>query len=217
MSAEQRSPQAEAALAPATSGGQPTGAASSHTEPPQEAEPGAAGPHCPLCHEPGVQTTTVSGALGLGHHVALVCPHCHATLREHGDGYQLISTGNTALPAWQSYAHQTLSATEWAHIAAGCVSNAEQAEADLVEAMTQLREGRVRLQPSSACPVLLKGGEEALFVLPGISLHEPRSVTRGAYGGPSVRVAKGITLRVGGFQAQSHEELKEVDAGTLSS
>ena len=52
-------------------------------------------------------------------------------------------------------------------------------------------------------------------MLPGVSLHEPRSVTRGAYGGPSVHVAKGLTLRVGGFQAQSHEELKEIDQGTL--
>ena len=52
-------------------------------------------------------------------------------------------------------------------------------------------------------------------MLSDVSLHEPRSVTRGAYGGPSIHVAKGLTLRVGGFQAQSHEELKEIDGGTL--
>ena len=52
-------------------------------------------------------------------------------------------------------------------------------------------------------------------MLAGASLHEPRAVTRGAYGGPAIHVAKGLTLRVGGFQAQSHEELKEIDTGTL--
>ena len=52
-------------------------------------------------------------------------------------------------------------------------------------------------------------------MLPNVSLHEPRSVTRGAYGGPSIHVAKGLTLRVGGFQAQSHEELKAIDSGAL--
>ena len=81
--------------------------------------------------------------------------------------------------------------------------------------MTELRQGKVHLQPQAASPILLKAGELTLFVLPGVSLHEPRSVTRGAYGGPSVHVAKGVTLRVGGFQAQSHEELKELDQGTL--
>ena len=73
--------------------------------------------------------------------------------------------------------------------------------------MTELREGRIRLQPADGCPILLKGGEQAIFVLSGVSLHEPRSVTRGVYGGPSIHVAKGLTIRTGAFQAQSHEEV----------
>jgi hypothetical protein len=81
--------------------------------------------------------------------------------------------------------------------------------------MTELRAGQVHLQPQAAGPILLKAGESTLFVLADVSLHEPRSVTRGAYGGPSVHVAKGATLRVGGFQAQSHEDLKEIDLGKL--
>jgi hypothetical protein len=51
--------------------------------------------------------------------------------------------------------------------------------------------------------------------LAGVSLHEPRSVTRGAYGGPSIHLAKGLTIRTGAFQAQSHEELKDIDGGVL--
>ena len=41
-------------------------------------------------------------------------------------------------------------------------------------------------------------------------------MTRGVYGGPSIHVAKGVTIRTGAFQAQSHEELKDIDQGTLA-
>lgn len=58
-------------------------------------------------------------------------------------------------------------------------------------------------------------GEKVIFSFSNIGLREPRSVSRGVYGGPSIRVAKGLTIRAGGFQAQSHEELKDVDQGTL--
>jgi hypothetical protein len=110
---------------------------------------------------------------------------------------------------------RTLSVSEWHKIVHGGASDAKQQEADLAEAMAELRSGRIRLPVVANCPILLHGGEAAVFVLPAISLREPRAVTRGAYGGPSIHVAKGLTLRVGGFQAQSHEELKAIDTGTL--
>jgi hypothetical protein len=48
-----------------------------------------------------------------------------------------------------------------------------------------------------------------------ISLSEPRAVRTGAYGGPSIRVAKGVYFRVDGFKAQSHDEMKNVDQGII--
>jgi hypothetical protein len=187
--------------------------------PPAPASHPSTAARCPLCREADLQPTEVRAALGLAHHPALVCPRCGATLvQAKGDAarYELAATRQPELPAWHTYAHQTLGAAEWQRIAAGGVSDGEQAESDLAAAMTELRQGRVTLNPSAACPVLLKGGEAALFVLGGISLHEPRAVTRGAYGGPSVHVAKGLTLRVGGFQAESHEEPRAIDSGTLT-
>jgi hypothetical protein len=148
----------------------------------------------------------------------LVCGRCGSVFVDHqgkGERFELSDTRNPAAEHWQRYQHQTLSAAEWQQIASGGLSNEAQSEADLAEAMSELREGKVHLAPQAESPILPKAGELTLFVLPNISLHEPRSVTRGAYGGPSVHVAKGLTLRVGGFQAQSHEELKAIDSGTL--
>jgi hypothetical protein len=93
----------------------------------------------------------------------------------------------------------------------------QQRELDLAAALTLLRQGQVSGADTAEAPILLKAGEELLFVLHGITLREPRSVTTGGYGGPSIHVAKGLTLRVGGFRAQSHEELKEIDSGALRS
>ena len=148
----------------------------------------------------------------------LVCERCGAVFVEHPgapERLELSATRDTGEPNWQRYHRRRLTIAEWQRIASGDLSDAEQQESDLAEAMTELRSGRMRLRPADGCPILLKGGEEAVFVLAGASLHEPRAVTRGAYGGPSLHVAKGLTLRVGGFQAQSHDELKEIDTGTL--
>jgi hypothetical protein len=129
--------------------------------------------------------------------------------------FELTETRNPAEPNWQRYKHKTLSVAEWQRIAAGSGSDAEFQEADLAEAMSELQSGRIRLQAAASPPILLHAGEQAVFVLSDVSLHEPRAVARGAYGGPSIHVARGLTLRVGGFQAQSHEELKAIDSGVL--
>lgn len=70
-------------------------------------------------------------------------------------------------------------------------------------------------EPSDDLLVLLKRGERILLVLDRIALRESRSVSTGVYGGPSIRIAKGVSFRLGGFRAQSHDELKEIDQGVL--
>jgi hypothetical protein len=171
---------------------------------------------CPVCAAQAMHETDVKGLFRTK--PELVCGRCGSVFVDHDgtfDHFELTDTANPATEHWQLYKHKTLSTAEWRRIASGGLSTKAQSEADLAAAMTELRQGRVHLQPQTASPILAKAGESTLFVLANISLHEPRSVTRGAYGGPSVHVAKGVTLRVGGFQAQSHEELKELDQGTL--
>ena len=48
-------------------------------------------------------------------------------------------------------------------------------------------------------PTMLKKNEELILSTPNVSLHEPRRVTSGRYGRPSVRIAKGVSVCVGGF------------------
>jgi hypothetical protein len=208
---------AEAPGLQAPSAVSPPGApAATAPSPPSPPKPAAS--LCPVCRQASLQPTTVRGVLGLHHRPALLCPHCGATLVQDDDDsarFTLTETHDRALAGWQTYAHKTLSVDEWQRIAAGGASDAEQTELDLGEAMSALRRGQVTAQPFAPAPVLLKSGGGVLFCIPDVTLREPRAVTTGGYGGPSIHVATGITLRAGAFRAQSHEELKDVDSGTL--
>jgi hypothetical protein len=69
--------------------------------------------------------------------------------------------------------------------------------------------------------------EEVLCVLPSIDLMELRAVRysirrgRSAYGGPTIRVARGLSFRLGGSDSIGHtmsestDELRQIDNGTL--
>jgi len=77
----------------------------------------------------------------------------------------------------------------------------------------------IKLTCDQAPGIILESNEELLSVLPLVTLLEPRAVrTRyGVFGGPSIRIAKGISFRFGGYggSSESHEELRAVDQGTL--
>ena len=68
-------------------------------------------------------------------------------------------------------------------------------------------------------PLGLDSDERAVFVLPGVELLEPRAVrhSRSSCGGPTIRLAKVLSLRLGSgmSQSESHEELRNIDQGTL--
>lgn len=74
--------------------------------------------------------------------------------------------------------------------------------------------------PTNDCPVILKRGEEPIVVLPNLILREPQSVrtSYGSYGGPTVRLMKGVSFRLGGAShtSSSHDEIKIIDKGTLT-
>jgi hypothetical protein len=68
-------------------------------------------------------------------------------------------------------------------------------------------------------PIGFDYDEQVVFCLPGIDLMESRAVrySRGTYGGPSVRVMKGLSFRFGtsASRSQSVDELTVIDHGTL--
>ena len=74
--------------------------------------------------------------------------------------------------------------------------------------------------PTDGCSVILKRGEEPIVVLPNITFKEPRSVrtSYGSYGGPTVRLMKGVSFRLGGasHRSASHDEITTIDRGTLT-
>lgn len=65
--------------------------------------------------------------------------------------------------------------------------------------------------------IVMRDGEHVLCVLPNTTLQAPRTVrrTRSVYGGPSIRIAKGIWWRFGESHSigQSYTELHAIDVG----
>jgi hypothetical protein len=68
-------------------------------------------------------------------------------------------------------------------------------------------------------PLGLDLDEHAVFVLPGVNLLEPRAIrrSRNYYGGPTIRLAKGLSLRLGAgvSESESSDDLRNIDRGTL--
>ena len=83
----------------------------------------------------------------------------------------------------------------------------------------QIYEGNLPLPPDG-CPIILKRSETPVLVLHNVTLKEPRSIRTsvGGYGGPTIRIAKGFSLRLGGVshRSMSHEEIQDIDRGTLT-
>jgi len=64
--------------------------------------------------------------------------------------------------------------------------------------------------------IILKKNETGILDLPATTLWEGRAVRTGGYAGTRVRVAKGVSVNIGGFQAESHQELREIDDGIFT-
>jgi hypothetical protein len=67
--------------------------------------------------------------------------------------------------------------------------------------------------------IALRDREHVLCVFPNTTLQVPRAVrrSRSVYGGPSIRIAKGLWWRFGESRgiSESHDELRAIDVGTL--
>ena len=176
---------------------------------------------CPVCRAKPLEETVSRGFLGLTSREVYSCPGCGATFTPAGNGtFRFSRVADRSNTVWKNYGNQTLTGDEWRRIAYGGVSDARQRELDLEYALEAFQRGFVPELRVETNAVLLKRGERAVAVIPGVTLKEPRSVrkTYGGGGGPSFRIAKGVYFRTGGFAArsESHEEIKVIDSGTLT-
>lgn len=192
---------------------------------------------CLICKAGLMQPTIHSGTFGFGTRKMLICDKCGASFEIKGQKYKFSEITDKNQPLWMKYGHQTLTETEWIRISEGGVSDEEQrqidreAEAakkqeiarqkenDANDFLRGLENGNIPIQYSGQSPIILKKGEVISIIMENIKLQEPRAVrqTQAAYGGPTIRVAKGVSFKLGGASArsESHEEIKVIDNGKL--
>ena len=119
---------------------------------------------------------------------------------------------------------------EWDRITEGGLSNGEIEQAQREE-LARIRDSDIQvfmdtlstdnpmLPQINSVDLLLKKNEHPILELENITLQEPRAVrvSRGGYGGTSIRIAKGITLHTGGTRgrSESHDEIRNIDNGKL--
>ena len=171
---------------------------------------------CPVCKSGKLSPFSKKKLFGLVTTQNIECSNCGAIFVQKRGKYKLIKVQDTTNTVWQEYGNQSLTEREWKNIAYGGMSDAKQKEVDMEYWMTQLKEGNISVCMEGETPIILKKNEELQLVLPNVSLLEPRVVRSGGYGGPSLRVAKGVYFRLGGFRAESHEELRSIDQGILT-
>jgi len=171
---------------------------------------------CPVCKSGRLSSITKKKLFGLVILENFECENCGAIYAQKGEKYKLTKVSNTSNTVWQEYGNRSLAEGEWKNIAYGGMSDAKQKETDMEYWMTQLKEGNIPVRMEGETPIIMKKKEEFQLALPSVSLLEPRAVRTGVHGGPSFKVAKGVYFRVGGFRAESHEELRNIDQGTLT-
>ena len=193
--------------------------------------------NCIVCKAGEMIPMVHKGSFGFGIKSTLECNNCGAVFEKKGQKYKLTKVTDTNQPIWIRYGHQTLTEDEWTRIGDGGISDAEQQkinqekieqekhqlivqkENDENQFLTSLQNGKITITSNDTSPVILKKNESLSIVMHNITLQEPRAVrqTHAAYGGPTIRVAKGVSFRLGGASArsESHEEIRAIDCGFL--
>jgi hypothetical protein len=193
--------------------------------------------HCLICKTGLMHPTIHTGTFGFGTRKMLICNNCGAGFEIKGQKYKFSEISDTTQPLWLRYGHQTLTESEWIRISEGGVSDeeqkkinieaealkkqeiAKQKEKDANDFLMGLENGRIPINYNGQSPVILKKDEVISIIMENINLQEPRAVrqTQAAYGGPTIRVAKGVSFRMGGASArsESHEEIRVIDNGKL--
>jgi len=192
---------------------------------------------CIICKAGEMVPTVHRGSLGFGTKITLECNKCGAVFEKKGQKYKLSNVSDVNQPIWIKYGHQTFSEDEWIRIGNGSISDVEQQkinsqrmeaekheiqaqkENDINQFLTSVQNGTINITSNRPSPIILKKNENVSIVMNDIHLQEPRAVrqTHAAYGGPTIRVAKGMSFRLGGASArsESHEEIRVIDQGSL--
>jgi len=175
---------------------------------------------CPVCKSGHLQSENRKALMGLLSKRGYKCSQCDAFFTEKSGRYQLTEVSDQSNDAWVQYKNKLLGSDEWRRIAGGGLSDAKQRQKDIQQYYIDLRSGNIPIMKEGDSPIILKRNEEHLFSMPDIRLKEPRSVRKssGTYGGPRVRIAKGVSIGVGSFGAtsESHKEIRDIDVGTLT-
>jgi len=175
---------------------------------------------CPVCQKGKLSKNVSSSLFGLIKRTYIECNNCKAALLKIDDKYCLNEIKDTSYPNWQRYNHQVLTVREWNSIAQGGYSDQEQKQIDLDLWLQQLSNGTITIPTHTNTNIVLGPNEQFIFSISDVIFSEPRAIreTSGLYGGPSIRVAKGMTWRLGKFKSksESHEELRNIDTGTLT-
>lgn len=157
------------------------------------------------------------------------CDTCKTSFEQVNDSFRFFNTAITDTPLWNYY-NDLLTMDEWSRIAKGGKSNNELAQEqqeelaryknqDLQVFLDSLSTNNPMLPAVNSVGIMLKNNEYPVLELNNITLQEPRAVrvSKGGYGGTSIRIAKGITLHTGGTrgQSESHDEIRNIDVGDL--
>ena len=180
---------------------------------------------CIACGSDQLSISEVKGGfLWLSKFNVLSCAKCGTKFRKKiggSGGWHLFETQDETNKVWNEYRFQELTAREWVNIGNGGLSDAKQRVVDIEEWLEKLNEGTLKINFRGVdTPVILKPDEELLFAFPNVTLKEPRAVRKssGGYAGPSFRIAKGVSFRMGRFgsTSESHQEIRDIDRGILT-
>ena len=179
---------------------------------------------CPICKEATLETVTNKVLFVKMTHWR--CGHCTSEFNRYHEG-KLSLSPNTPLQEFREirevYSGRRLEFWEWEDISLGGISwdqqkkrYEERTRFEKSELRQSLLNGELAWPTNWPSRVALKKGELAFCNWSSVTLSEPRSVRYSLYGGPSFRVASGVAIRIGGARSISHDEIKTIDAGTLT-
>lgn len=175
---------------------------------------------CPICKDGDLKVMEHKGFLGIGKHESLFCIKCLTELVKKDENYKLVKTSSEESDIWKEYTNKTLTLKEWRNIANGGMSDAKQREYDMELWLGKITSGNIKIELIGAeSPIMLQPDEKAVCVIPNITLKEPRAIRKssGSYGGPSFRITKGVSWRLGSFgsTSESYQQIRDIDKGTL--
>lgn len=175
---------------------------------------------CPACKIGKLVPERKKMAFGLLKANHYVCDYCGADFAKSGeDKYALWDMPDKNHPFWLRFGRNQFNTRYIKNLAYGEDLDSYGINPDISVLLNAIENDRAQPILEIIPGVVLKKGEFPILSLDNVMLKEPRSVrvTHGGYGGPRIRVAKGVSFGLGAFGAksESHEEIRVIDQGNL--